>query len=287
MVPGDHRQGKVLPGGTRLKPFPFAKVEALANTFVLIESGSIPLEEEPRFAVAASRKSFGVGSDGLLVVGRRANGLELRMYNPDGSADFCGNGLRSAAWFAHSRGWIGSESSILHGGLEVPARIVGQTVTIELPQATFEPSQVPVSSVEPWIEREVEGIVGTAVSTGSTHFVVFRDELPNDEEFFSASPRVEVAEVFPERTSVMWATRSAEDRFQVRIWERGAGETRGCGTGSLAVAAAARMLLSAPPELEIQNPGGTLRYRDKGPVVEAASPASVVFVGSWLSKLSA
>ncbi|MGE0002359.1 MAG: diaminopimelate epimerase [Fimbriimonadaceae bacterium] len=266
---------------------PFAKVQALGNTFVLIETGSVPQASEAEFAVEASRPSFGVGSDGLLVLGRLAEGLELRMYNPDGSPDFCGNGLRSAAWFAHSRGWIGSSSTILHGGVLVPVQVSQGVVKIEIPAPSFEPADVQLDSPEPWIEREVHGVVGTAVSTGSTHFVVFRERLPEDDEFFEVSPKIELSSVFLERTSVMWAVREADDAFRIRIWERGAGETQGCGTGSIAVAAVARMLLGAPAEINVHNPGGTLLYRDLGDRVEATSAASIVFLGQWSARVPA
>ncbi|MCC6403353.1 MAG: diaminopimelate epimerase [Fimbriimonadaceae bacterium] len=264
-----------------MRPIPFAKVQALRNTFALVETGAIPLEGEPGLAVAMARKGFGVGTDGLLVLGRREEGLDMRMYNPDGTPDFCGNGLRAAAWFAYTRGWIGPRATVQHGGIAVPTVVTQRDVTIELPPASFAPEDVPIRSTEPWIEQEVEGVTGTAVSTGSTHFVVFRDSLPEDQEFFSVSPRIEAAEAFPQRTSVMWAVREAEGVYRVRIWERGAGETLGCGTGSIAVAAVARRLHGAPAEILVHNPGGTLRYADNGSTIQAASAASIVFLGQW------
>jgi diaminopimelate epimerase len=259
---------------------PFAKVEAVGNDFVLVLDGAVPRRDEARFAEWACARRFAVGADGLLVLGSREGGLVLRMYNADGSEDFCGNGLRCAAWYAHVHGMAGAEATILHGGQEVPARIVDEEVRVALRPASFDPRDVPVDSPGPWIEREAEGVMGTAVSTGSAHFVAFVPELPEDGMFVEASRRLEFSPLFPERISVMWARQEAPGSFRLRIWERGVGETLGCGTGSLAVASAAWRLFDAPKTVEVLSPGGAVRVEEDSGRVWIASRARIVYSGA-------
>src|SRR5688572_28569977 len=103
---------------------PIAKVESVGNDFVLVEKGDLPFKDEESlrlFAIKVCERRFGVGSDGLLVIApntehRTPNTISLRMFNPDGTEDFCGNGLRCAAQYAHEKGWVGDEFTIDHQG---------------------------------------------------------------------------------------------------------------------------------------------------------------------------
>ena len=107
---------------------PFWKVEAIGNDFVLVHLDGLDPNSLPDLARRVSPRRFGVGSDGLLAVGTLDGRLVLRMFNPDGSEDFCGNGLRCAAWHAvleaeHGRPMVaGSAFEIMHGGLVMPAK---------------------------------------------------------------------------------------------------------------------------------------------------------------------
>jgi diaminopimelate epimerase len=100
----------------------------------------------------------------------------------------------------------------------------------------------------------------TSLSTGTTHTVIFVDELPEEKYFQELSPAIENHPWFPERTSVLWTKVLSHDELQVRIWERGAGETLACGTGACAVAAAAwRTKRCDGEEINVQSKGGILR----------------------------
>lgn len=253
---------------------PFVKVVSVGNDFVLVESSSLPFEDEGllrELAISASRRRLGIGSDGLLVLSVAANELSLRMFNPDGSEDFCGNGLRCAAVYARRKGFAPAEFSIRHGGKLTPTQVAadGETVDQVFGPATFDPERVPLArgATEAFMKRiEVCGrsLTLSALSTGSTHAVVFVEDLPGDEEFLAISRAVETHEMFPERASMIWARTEAPDRLRLRIWERGVGETLGCGTGSLAAAAAHMRINAAHGPLKIISKGGEL-------TVEAAS----------------
>lgn len=246
-----------------MRGIPFWKTQTVGNDFVLLHSDDVAecgLEGElEALAVLLCRRHFGVGSDGLLVIGNEDGELHLRMFNPDGSEDFCGNGLRCAASHAHRLGWVESEHRIEHFGRLVNAVVLpdGQARTAIGP-AIYDPEEVPVDRDTPLIDEDVCGYVGSAVSTGSTHFVTFVNELPDDAELIRVGPLIENNPLFPERTSVIFAQEVGVRVLKIRIWERGAGETQGCGTGSSAAAAEWMRRRGKAGDVEVQNPGGSL-----------------------------
>jgi diaminopimelate epimerase len=220
-------------------------------------------------AIHASSRHFGVGSDGLLVLGRTSGGeLELRMFNPDGTEDFCGNGLRCAFAHALRQGWIQpGEATVTHLGRRVPGSVEragdGYAVSFTLPPASYRPIDIPTSWSteafdEPLFEIDGRAYRGSVLTTGSAHTILPVDNLPQDDDFFRVSPQIENHPMFPERTSIMWVQEVGPNEIKLRIWERGAGETLGCGTGSTAAAIDYLRRNGHGGEVLVHNPGGTL-----------------------------
>lgn len=254
---------------------PFVKVQSIGNDFVLIET---PGEDDlSSLAVRMCARHTSIGSDGLLVVEPvDRHRLHMRMFNPDGSEDFCGNGLRCAAVYAAEQGWVDAERefTIHHFGRDVRCLVDGNQASTVLGRATFRAAEVPWGTLsqadEEWFDREIEagGWIGSAslVSTGSTHTVIFVPELPDDETVAKVGSALEHHPIFPSRTSVIWVHRIVSDHLQIRIWERGVGETLGCGTGSSAAAIveARRDGRAGPRTIRVDNPGGTVRVSFDG-----------------------
>lgn len=258
---------------------PFWKVESVGNDFVLVHEADVRASagadfEEflRRFTVQVSERKFGIGSDGLLLVAPSGENLNLRMFNPDGSEDFCGNGLRCAAVHATSQGWVGDRFVIHHHGRDVLALVCGDDcVETQLEQASYRAEDVPVrflSEPEKTFDRSPlwagMPVSGSSLSTGSTHTIVWVDELPGDEEFFRLGPLIENDPQFPERTSVIWTREASPMHLSLRIWERGAGETLGCGTGASA---------AAVDYLRRRNQGGTVEVVSKGGALQITAPS--------------
>ena len=244
----------------------FWKTQTVGNDFILLHAEDVAAagldDRLESVAMVLCERQFGMGSDGLLVVSAHGHALSQRMFNPDGTEDFCGNGLRCSALHAVRLGLVGPEHQIEHFGRVVQARVQpdGQ-VSVAIGPAVYDPEMVPLNlQLHPGelVEEKVGGLVGTAVNTGTTHFVAFMDELPSDPEFARIGPLVEHDDVFPERTSVIFAVPDGDRDLKIRIWERGVGATLGCGTGSSAAAAVQMRRTGDLGEVRVTQPGGVL-----------------------------
>ncbi len=126
-------------------------------------------------------------------------------------------------------------------------------------------------------------LFGSALTTGSTHVVIPTAALPDDDSFRSVSPKIENDPQFPQRTSVIWSQEIEPMRLRLRIWERGVGETQGCGTGSAAAAVDYLRRKGKGGAVEVENPGGTLRVSMPswdGPI-EVEGVAEAVYSGEY------
>jgi diaminopimelate epimerase len=251
-----------------LSTIPFWKVESVGNDFVLIHLDDESSDDFLRhLAIKTCDRRFGIGGDGLLAIRMEGEVLVDRMFNPDGTEDFCGNGLRCVARHAHSQGWVGSSFVIRHGGQDIPTRIEGDLVSTVVAPASYDPSRIPAKFTDtpektfrrmPIWSGSGESVEGSALTTGSTHVVVIGGTV-NDDLFFRASPEIEIDPQFPERTSVIWADEMGPRRIKIRVWERGVGETLGCGTGSAAAAVEFMRRHDIGGTIEVVNPGGIVR----------------------------
>ena len=251
----------------------FWKVESIGNHFPLIHldtvSGATPEEitaKLTQLSIDMCRHHFGIGGDGLLAVGMEEGDVRLRMFNPDGTEDFCGNGIRCAAMHVHDQGWVGNVFNIRHLDRVVPCTIDGDLIKTMIGTASYAPKDVPTNiqgelynetifaaRVDDWSVV----LQGSALSTGSTHVILPTGSFPDDDGFVKISQKLEHDPRFPQRTSVIWSVRDG-DALKIRIWERGVGETQGCGTGSSAAAIDWMRRRGEGGRIEVKNPGGSV-----------------------------
>ncbi len=273
---------------------PFTKMHGIGNDFIVLDCLRFPISDDLDFAALAEAmcdRHFGIGGDGLLSLEPSTDGNEarMRMWNPDGSEDMCGNGLRCVALLAHTRGYVGEGFQIqtLAGTRRATVTDPGM-VRVSMGAPDFSPRNVPIARTEPLIEGTIE-LNGhhfehvTSLSTGSTHTVIFSETAVDEATFAGWSPRLELAPLFPLRTSIMWAHPLGSNHFEVRIWERGAGETLACGTGACAVAVAARITQRAEGAVTVRSRGGELlvEWDEIQNQIWKTGPAKEVFEGVW------
>lgn len=258
----------MLLGAGQLK---FWKVESIGNHFplILLDDVVVPTPEEQTAALSELSKAmcchrYGIGGDGLLGVQQIEGGLLLRMFNPDGTEDFCGNGIRCAAQFAKEQGWVGNSFTVKHRDRDVAVLIEGDLIKTQIGTASYDPEKVPTSIAGELYNETIFAdriddwsvvLNGSALSTGSTHVVLPTGSLPDDDGFTKISSKLENDPRFPQKTSVIWAVRDG-DALKIRIWERGVGETQGCGTGSSAAAVDWMRRRGNGGRILVKNPGG-------------------------------
>ena len=277
---------------------PFTKMQGVGNDFVVVDGRRDGDTDWSVLAVEICDRRTGVGADGLLVLDdTHSADIMMRMYNPDGTPDVCGNGLRCLARYAVEHGIVPGDKLRIAtlGGVravqihrDAAGAIIAVTVNMGIPR--FDPASIPMRvPLYRVIDYPLEledgtSLSVTALSTGSTHAVTFVDQLPEDAQFFSVSPQVEEHPLFPTRTSLMWCRIEAPGHLRLRIWERGAGETWGCGTGACAAAVAAVLHGCAVPNTPILvcSQGGELTVHwDPGGAIEMTGPAETIYTGIY------
>lgn len=271
---------------------PFTKVQSVGNHFVLVRLDAFASDHDlVQFAIDTGRYRFGVGTDGLLAVAMENGCLRLRMFNTDGSEDYCGNGIRCAVHWAFSRGWIREQAVVRHLGREVPVEIDPSSRAIRalMGHALFDPGSIPLKEgqgemFETPIRVGGRTLTVSSLSTGTAHTIVFVDELPDDRLFFDISPQIENHELYPERTSVMWTQVVGEKSLKLRIWERGVGETWGCGSGTVAAAAVYMRKTGQSGTTQVHNPGGLLKVSSDqwNSDLWLEGRAQIVYEAEWL-----
>ncbi len=276
-----------------VKKLPFVKMHAAGNDFVVVDALELPALDWPSVARDLSARHTSVGSDGLMLIEKsRVACCRARMFNPDGSEDFCADGILCVA--AYLRKSRKAPREFVLDTLWGPRRVrTGREsaravqVTAEIGAAIYDPASIPANfKGDAVLQRRIKvkgrAFTISAVSTGTPHAIIFTGELPDDAEFFKWAPLIEQHPLFPEKTSVQWIVVDSPRRVRSRIWERGAvGESLACGTGACAVAAVGRRLGMLANRVESISKGGRLTIDiDKSARLWITGKAVIIFRGA-------
>lgn len=272
----------------------FAKMHGLGNDFVMVNGFSEQLPEELNaLARAVCDRHLGIGADGLIVLAPPQDqqaAARFLIYNDDGSqAESCGNGLRCAALFARREGLVTEDTFTfeLINGVARPSILGADIVRVDMDQPRLAPAQIPAQfSGEQVISQPLR--VGAAtydvtlVSMGNPHCVIF----VNDPEHFPVreiGPLIETHPAFPQKTNVEFIKVLKSDQLQMRVWERGCGETLACGTGACAATVAAYLNGYTGRSTEVLLRHGSLQidWAQDGHVY-LTGPAALVAEGEYL-----
>jgi len=272
----------------------FVKMEGLGNDFVVTHHvAAHDVEAVAHHAIGLCDRRRGIGGDGVIfILTSTSADFRMRIFNNDGSeAEMCGNGIRCCAKYIASE----SLSSKQHLRIETLAGII-ETVRLEngmvevnmgrprLKTAEI-PCTIPLELVVSY-PLDVGGVPYkiTAVSMGNPHAVLHVDTL-SDELVFGVGPHIEKHPFFPNRTNVEFIKVLSSKELQMRVWERGCGETQACGTGTCAAVVAGIVSKLHDTSVTVHLPGGDLHVTWSGnsndPVM-MTGPASEVFRGRVL-----
>ena len=269
--------------------FQFYKYHGTGNDFILFDDKTdVHGWLNEKTVRSLCRRRFGIGADGVLVVGRTDGGSYwMRIFNADGSeAEMCGNGIRCVA--KHIREVLGERDEKVAiqtlAGIKVCA-FEGDSISVSMGAPILERRLIPMAGEGGTTDISISAFgrefVGDAVSMGNPHFVVF--EWLEEEEARVFGKTISSAPLFPNQTNVEFVKVLSPAHIRMRVYERGCGLTMACGTGASAavVAGTRRGILQGDKGVRVDLPGGTLQItvaRDLSDVI-LSGPARRVFAG--------
>ena len=274
----------------------FTKMHGAGNDYIYVDTQKYDVSDPSAAAIAWSDRHTGIGSDGLVLIGKPYGGVDadfsMRIFNADGSeAKMCGNASRCIGKYLYERRLTDKTTirlQTLSGVKLLKLHLVGN----ETPEAKVESVTVdmlaPSFRVPEQYDETVGGVLtvgsrtfhGTFVSMGNPHFVCFVDDIDTFDVARYGSA-MEYATAFPERCNIEFAELKADGTIRTRVWERGSGITMACGTGACATAVAAAVTGRASRRSVIAMDGGTLHieWNEADGHVYMTGPAAFVFDG--------
>lgn len=275
----------------------FTKMHGCGNDYIYVDGAKeiIPQEKKPDVVKRLSDRHFGIGGDGVIFINPSTEAdFEMEMYNMDGSrAEMCGNGIRCVAKFVYDKGLTDqTQISIISAGkikyldLTTEDRKVS-TVKVNMGAPILKAADIPVIA-----DDEEESVIGeeievdgkiykmTCVSMGNPHAVVFMDDVA-DLPIEKIGPLFENHERFPKRTNTEFVKVIDKEHVEMRVWERGTGETLACGTGACATVVACILNGLTNDTVTVKLLGGSLRIQwdRQENLVYMTGPAATVFEG--------
>ncbi len=275
----------------------FVKMQGIGNDLICVDCISQTVSDYASLALLMCRHHFGVGADGIAFLQKSTSAdFSLRTFNADGSeTEMDGNALRCIGRLAYEKQLIKGKSLLVEtkGGLKEVRLTVekGQvtSATVDMGTPELNPALIPVDLPGEIVLRHRMQIMGqtyfiTCVSMGNPHAVIFvRD--PEVIDLPVVGPLLEHHPLFPRRTNIEFVRVISRDVLQMRVWERGAGETLACGTGACAALVASVLNSQSNRRVQMKLAGGNLlvHWNPEDNHVYQTGPAVIVFEGEWPS----
>ena len=284
--------------------FKFTKMQGCGNDYIYVNgfTEKIPQEEKTELVRHISDRHFGIGGDGVIFINPAAEAdFEMEMYNADGSrAEMCGNGIRCVAKYVYDKGLTDkTDISVISCGQIKYLQLFlkeGQvnTVRVNMGAPELRPDRIPVTVAEAGMPLEKERIVNapiivqgkeykmTCVSMGNPHAVIFLEDVTNL-EIEQIGPYFENHERFPKRINTEFVKVLDKKTVQMRVWERGTGETLACGTGCCATVVACILNGLTDEKVTVKLLGGEIEieWDREANLVYMTGPAVTVFEGEY------
>ncbi len=277
----------------------FTKMQGCGNDYIYVDgfAEQIDTDKKPELVRKLSDRHFGIGGDGVIFInpGKSAE-FEMEMYNADGTrAQMCGNGIRCVAKYVYDYGLTDKTSITIEsfGNVKYVELTLGNdgkaaTVKVNMGAPIIKADKVPViSENEQVIDEEIvaggQSYQMTCVSMGNPHAVVFVNELADMKAFDieHVGPYFEHHERFPERTNTEFVKVIDRNTVEMRVWERGTGETLACGTGCCAATVACVLNGLTDTKVHVKVLGGEIlcEWDREANLVYMTGPAATVFEG--------
>ena len=272
---------------------PFTKMHGISNDYVYVNAFTTPLADPASVARRVSDRRTGIGGDGLILICPSDTAhARMEMYNADGSRGaMCGNGIRCVGKYVYEHGLsrdnplkVDTDSGIKTLFLELQNDRVSR-VTVDMGEPILEGRQIPVDTSGQIIDQSL--LVAdtpyqiTCVSMGNPHCVTFVENVESL-ELEKIGPKFEHHSFFPDRVNTEFIQIVSPTELNMRVWERGSGETWACGTGACAAAVAAILNNKSERQVTIHLRGGDLEieWREEDKHVYMTGAAEEVFEGT-------
>ncbi len=272
---------------------PFTKMHGISNDYIYVNAFDIQLPDPARVARQVSQRRTGIGGDGLILICPSETAhARMEMYNADGSrGEMCGNGIRCVGKYLYDHG-IATDNSLrvdTDAGLkalflEVEDGRVSR-VTVDMGEPILDGPQIPVAAegriVNQPLHVDGHAYAVTCVSMGNPHCVTFVDDV-EAVELEKIGPQFERHAFFPNRVNTEFIQVVSPSELNMRVWERGSGETGACGTGACGAAVAAVLNRKSERRVIVHLRGGDLEidWRAEDNHVHMTGAAEEVFEGS-------
>ena len=273
----------------------FTKMHGISNDYIYINAFEYDIKDPGELSIRLSDRRTGIGGDGIIMVcPSDVADAKMRIFNADGSeAKMCGNGIRCVGKFVYDKGLVPADKTTvtidtLSGIKTLELRVNDgrvQTARVDMGAAVLTPADIPaVYDGERMIDAEldVDGTVWrvTAVSMGNPHCVTFVNEV-DGLDLERIGPSFENHPAFPDRVNTEFVRVIDDHTLQMRVWERGSGETWACGTGACATAVAAveNGFCKKGEDITVHLRGGDLVINYTDETVIMTGPATTVFEG--------
>lgn len=264
------------------KKIHFLKMHGLGNDYIFVDTEYNHIPDPSKASIAWSKPHTGIGSDGLILVGRSPEAdFTMRIINADGlEGQMCGNASRCVGKLVYERGLTRKTtiSMLTRAGikmlyLDVDDNDTVQSVTVDLMEPMLaDPTQFHTKG-EPLPD-------GVFVSIGNPNYVIFVDDI-NDIDLAKVGPGLEFHSRFPQRCNIEFAQVLSPNEIRMRVWERGSGITMACGTGACATLVAAALTGRTERSATINMDGGSLHieWRESDNHIYMRGPATLAFEG--------
>jgi len=282
----------------------FTKMHGCGNDYIYVNGFTehIDTVKKPELVKRLSDRHFGIGGDGVIFInpGKKAT-FEMEMYNADGTrAQMCGNGIRCVAKYVYDYGLTDQTNITIEsfGKVKYLELMLGSdgkvsSVKVNMGAPILKPAEIPVISENEQVVSEKIEVNGqlyemTCVSMGNPHTVVFMDRVPDQKDFDienfnieNIGPYFENHPRFPERTNTEFVKVIDKNNVQMRVWERGTGETLACGTGCCATTVACVLNGLTDTKVHVRVLGGEImcEWNREENLVYMTGPAATVFDG--------
>lgn len=270
----------------------FTKMHGAGNDYIYVNTLLYTIPDPSAASIAWSAPHTGIGSDGLVLIGKPSilSGADfsMRIFNADGSeAMMCGNASRCIGKYLYEKGItdlteikLETLSGVKILKLHIDADNKVESVTVDMLEPVLRNSEQFDETVGETLKANFRSFRGTFVSMGNPHYVIFVDDL-EDLDIASYGKVLERDEAFPQRCNIEFAQLTGKGEIRTRVWERGSGITMACGTGACATAVAAALTERSGRKSKIVMDGGTLEieWREADNHVYMTGPAAFAFEG--------